>query len=165
MKPKKLLEGKKILIVDDEPDVLESLIELLILCKIDTASSFEEGRQMLEDQNYDMAVLDIMGVQGFDLLKIANSRGTPALMLTAYALTEESLKKSVEGGAAYFAPKEKMADIELFVADVFEAMEKKKNPWEKMLDRLGGFYDKRFKGQNWREEEDKFLKKEINKFV
>jgi len=165
MKPKKLLEGKKILIVDDEPDVLESLIELLSLCKIDTASSFEEGRQMLEDQNYDMAVLDIMGVQGFDLLKIANSRGTPALMLTAYALTEESLKKSVEGGAAYFAPKEKMADIELFVADVFEAMEKKKNPWEKMLDRLGGFYDRRFKGQNWREEEDKFLKKEINKFV
>lgn len=165
MKPKKLLEGKKILIVDDEPDVLESLIELLSLCKIDTASSFEEGRQMLEDQNYDMAVLDIMGVQGFDLLKIANSRETPALMLTAYALTEESLKKSVEGGAAYFAPKEKMADIELFVADVFEAMEKKKNPWERMLDRLGGFYDKRFKGQNWREEEDKFLKKEINKFV
>ena len=165
MKPKKLLEGKKILIVDDEPDVLESLIELLSLCKIDTASSFEEGRQMLEDQNYDVAVLDIMGVQGFDLLKIANSRGTPALMLTAYALTEESLKKSVEGGAAYFAPKEKMADIELFVADVFEAMEKKKNPWEKMVDRLGGFYDKRFKGQNWREEEDKFLKKEINKFV
>ena len=165
MKPKKLLEGKKILIVDDEPDVLESLIELLSLCKIDTASSFEEGRQMLEDQDYDMAVLDIMGVQGFDLLKIANSRETPALMLTAYALTEESLKKSVEGGAAYFAPKEKMADIELFVADVFEAMEKKKNPWEKMLDRLGGFYDRRFKGQNWREEEDKFLKKEINKFV
>jgi len=165
MKPKKLLEGKKILIVDDEPDVLESLIELLSLCKIDTASSFEEGRQMLEDHNYDMAVLDIMGVQGFDLLKVANSRGTPALMLTAYALTEESLKKSVEGGAAYFAPKEKMADIELFVADVFEAMEKKKNPWEKMLDRLGGFYDRRFKGQNWREEEDKFLKKEINKFV
>ncbi|MBW1814132.1 MAG: response regulator [Deltaproteobacteria bacterium] len=165
MKPKKLLEGKKILIVDDEPDVLESLIELLSLCKIDTASSFEEGRQMLEDQNYDMAVLDIMGVQGFDLLKIANSRGTPALMLTAYALTEESLKKSVEGGAAYFAPKEKMADIELFVADVFEAMEKKKNSWEKMVDRLGGFYDRRFKGQNWREEEDKFLKKEINKFV
>ena len=58
-----------------------------------------------------------------------------------------------------------MADIELFVADVFEAMEKKKNPWERMLDRLGGFYDKRFQGQNWREQEDKFLKKKINKFV
>ena len=165
MKPKKLLEGKKILIVDDEPDVLESLIELLSLCKIDTASSFEEGRKMLEDQNYDMAVLDIMGVQGFDLLKVANNQGIPALMLTAHALTEESLKRSIEDGAAYFAPKEKMLDIELFVADVLEAIEKKKNPWERLLDRLGGFYDKKFQGQNWREQEDKFLKNKINKFI
>lgn len=165
MKPKKLLEGKKILIVDDEPDVLESLIELLSLCKIDTASSFEEGRKMLEDQNYDMAVLDIMGVQGFDLLKVANNQGIPALMLTAHALTEESLKRSIEEGAAYFAPKEKMLDIELFVADVLEAIEKKKNPWERLLDRLGGFYDKKFQGQNWREQEEQFLKNKINKFI
>jgi len=165
VKSNKLLEGKKILIVDDEPDVLESLIELLSLCKIDTASSFEEGRKMLENQNYDMAVLDIMGVQGFDLLKVANNQGIPALMLTAHALTEESLKRSIEDGAAYFAPKEKMLDIELFVADVLEAIEKKKNPWERLLDRLGGFYDKKFQGQNWREQEDKFLKNKINKFI
>jgi len=71
----------KILIVDDEPDVLESLIEQLSLCKIDTASSFEEGKQMLEDQNYDMAVLDIMGVKGFDLLKVANNRKIPGTKL------------------------------------------------------------------------------------
>lgn len=165
MKPKKLLEGKKILIVDDEPDVLESLIELLGVCKIDTASSFEEGKKMLENQNYDIAVLDIMGVKGFDLLKVAKSKGTPALMLTAHALTEESLKKSAEDGAAYFAPKEKMGDIELFIADVIEAKEKKKNPWERLIDRLGGFYDKKFQGQNWREQEDEFLKKKTNKFV
>ena len=165
MKSKKLLEGKKILIVDDEPDVLESLIELLSLCKIDTASSFEEGRQMLEHQIFDMAVLDIMGVQGFDLLKVANNQGIPALMLTAHALTEESLKRSIEDGAAYFAPKEKMLDIELFVTDVLEAIEKKKNPWERLLDRLGGFYDKKFQGQNWREQEEQFLKNKINKFI
>jgi DNA-binding response OmpR family regulator len=165
MKPNKLLEGKKILIVDDEPDVLETLIDLLSLCKIDTASSFEEGRQMLEEQGYDIAVLDIMGVQGFDLLKVAVNRGTPALMLTAHALTEESIKKSVEEGAAYFAPKEKMVDIELFVADVFEAIEKKKNPWEKLIDRLGGFYDRRFQGPNWRKQEEEFLKIKSNKLV
>ncbi|RLB94547.1 MAG: response regulator [Deltaproteobacteria bacterium] len=165
MKVKKLLEGKKILIVDDEPDILDSLIELLSSCKIDTASSFEEGRQMLKDQSYDITILDIMGVQGFELLKVANSQGIPALMLTAHALTEESLKRAIEDGAAYFAPKDKMVDIELFVADVFEAVEKKKNPWERLLDRLGGFYDKRFQGCDWREQEDKFLKKKINKFI
>ena len=156
MNLKNILKGKKILIVDDEPDVLESLIELLDMCKIDTASSFDDGKRLLEDQSYDIAILDIMGVKGFELLKIANSRKIPALMLTAHALSEESLKKSAEGGAAYFAPKDKMADIEIFVIDVLTALEMKKNTWEKWLDRLGGFYDNRFHGTNWREKEKKF---------
>ena len=106
-----------------------------------------------------MVILDIMGVQGFELLKVANSQGIPALMLTANALKVENLKKSIEEGAAYFAPKEKMIDIELFVADIFEAIENKKNPWMNLLDRLGEFYDKRFQRSDWREKEDVFLKK------
>ena len=103
MKPKKILTGKKILIVDDEMDVLEQLIELLDMCKIDTASSFEEGKRLLEKEIYDVAVLDIMGVRGFELLEIANSRKIPALMLTAHALSEENLKKSAQEGASYYA--------------------------------------------------------------
>ena len=156
MNSKNILKGKRILIVDDEPDVLESLIELLDICKIDTASSFDDGKRLLEDQSYDIAILDIMGVKGFELLKIANSRKIPALMLTAHALSEESLKKSADGGAAYFAPKDKMADIEIFVIDVLTALEMKKSTWEKWFDRLGGFYDNRFHGTNWREKEKKF---------
>lgn len=156
MNSKNICKGKKILIVDDEPDVLESLIELLDICRIDTASSFEEGKHLLEEQSYDIAILDIMGVNGFELLKIAKNQKIPALMLTANALTEESLKKSAEDGAAYFAPKEKMADIETFVADVLSALETKKNTWDKWLDRLGRYYDGRFQGTNWREKEKKF---------
>ena len=136
--------------------MLESLIELLDMCKIDTASTFEEGKRLLEDQDYDITILDIMGVQGFELLKIANGQKIPALMLTAHALSEESLKKSAEDGAAYFAPKDKMPEIESFVADVIEAMEKKKSPWVKWFDRLGSFYDKRFQGTDWREKEREF---------
>jgi len=34
MSSKDILKGKRILIVDDEPDVLESLIELLDMCKM-----------------------------------------------------------------------------------------------------------------------------------
>ena len=45
---------------------------LLDICKIDTASSFEEGKRLLENNDYDIAVLDIMGVRGFDLLSVAN---------------------------------------------------------------------------------------------
>ena len=156
-----ILKGKRILIVDDEPDVLESLIELLHMCRIDTATSFEAGKKLLENEPYDIAILDIMGVKGFELLKIANDQNVPALMLTAHSLTEESLKKSAENGAAYFAPKDKMIDIEIFISDVFQALNKKKSPWEKMFDRLGGFYDKRFHGTNWREQEKSFWGKKM----
>ncbi|MDA3787259.1 MAG: response regulator [Desulfobacula sp.] len=161
MSSKNILKGKQILIVDDEPDVLESLIELLDMCKIDTASSFEDGKQMLEKHYYDIAILDIMGVKGFELLKIANDHKIPALMLTAHALSEESLKKSAKDGAAYFAPKEKMIDIEIFVADVLTALKMKKSTWEKWFERLSGFYDNRFHGTDWREQEKKFWEQKM----
>lgn len=161
MSSKKKLSGKKILIVDDEPDVLASLIELLDMCRIDTASSFEEGKRLLEDQYYDLAILDIMGVEGFNLLKIANDQKTPVLMLTAHALSEESLKKAAKEGAAYFVPKDKMVDIEIFVADVLKAVEMKKSAWERWFYRLGGFFDKRFHGIDWREKEKEFWQEKM----
>ncbi|MFH1479740.1 MAG: response regulator [Pseudomonadota bacterium] len=161
MDAKKIIEGKRVLIVDDEVDVLDSLIDLLSSCKIDTATSFEDGKRMLESNDYDVAILDIMGVKGFELLKIANSRSIPALMLTAHALSEENLKKSAETGACYYAPKDEMSKIELFVADVIEAKEKNKNPWVKWFERLGSFYDNKFNGPDWREKEKAFWKKKL----
>jgi len=163
MDPKKMLKGRKILIVDDERDILDSLIELLDMCRIDTATTFEEGKRLLENAAYEVAILDIMGVKGFELLDIANKHEIPAIMLTAHALSEESLKRSAENGASYFAPKDEINSIDLFIADVLEAKEKKKNPWVKWFERLGGFYDKRFHGTNWREQEKKFWEEKLKK--
>jgi DNA-binding response OmpR family regulator len=106
MDPKKILRGKMVLIVDDEKDILDLLVELLSMCKIDTASTFEEAKDLLESNYYDIAVLDIMGVKGYDLLAIANEKKVPALMLTAHALSKENLKKSFQEGASYFVPKD-----------------------------------------------------------
>ena len=159
----KIIMGKKVLIVDDERDVLEVLTELLVLCKIDTASSFEEARDLLENYGYDIIILDIMGVRGFDLLEMATKKGIPALMLTAYALTEEDLKKSAESGAAYFVPKEEMSQIATFVADVLEAREKKKNPWIRWMNRLGSYFDVTFTGPGWRKREKEFWDKIMRK--
>ncbi|MFZ7113597.1 MAG: response regulator [Desulfatiglandales bacterium] len=164
MDPEKIIAGKKVLIVDDEKEVLEMLLELLDVCKVDAAQSFDEAKQMLEKNTYDVAILDIMGVRGFDLLEIAKNQGIPALMLTAHALTEENLKKSAEEGAAYYAPKDEMSKIGLFVADVIEAQSKKKNAWVKWFERLGNFYDKRFTGPNWREKEKEFWEKKLSEY-
>jgi DNA-binding NtrC family response regulator len=161
MDAEKIIAGKRILIVDDEQDVLDGLVDLLEICKIDTALSFEEGKRLLEENDYDIAILDIMGVKGFDLLKIANERNVPSLMLTAHALSEENLKKSAKDGASYYAPKDEMKNIVVFVADVIEAMEKKKSPWVRWFDRLGSFYDKKFGGTDWREKERKFWEERL----
>jgi CheY-like chemotaxis protein len=154
----KAIEGKRILIVDDEQDVLDTLTELLRMCKVDAAPSFEEAKRLLETAAYDLAILDIMGVNGYALIPIATARKIPALMLTAHALSEKDLRKSAEEGASYYAPKEKIENIALFIADVLEATEQKKNPWIRWAQRLGGFYEKKFVGTNWREKEKEFLR-------
>jgi DNA-binding response OmpR family regulator len=69
------LKGKKILIVDDEADVLEALCELLDMCEIDCARNLETAEKLLNENHYDAAILDIMGVKGYDLLAIAKVKG------------------------------------------------------------------------------------------
>jgi len=136
MEPEKVIAGKYVLIVDDEQDILDTLIEILDMCRIDTASSFSTAEKMLKKNLYDIAVLDIMGVNGYELLEIANSQNIPALMLTAHASSSDSLNRLAEGGAAYYAPKDKMHELDTFLADIFQAIEDGKSSWERGLERL-----------------------------
>ncbi len=165
MKPEKVIKGKYILIVDDEKDVLDTLVDLLDMCKLDTASTFAEGKRMLEKNQYDIAVLDIMGVDGYELLKIANSHNIPAVMLTAHALSSDNLERSAKEGAAYYAPKDKINDIAYFLADVIKAIDEGKSTWEKMFDRLANYYDKRFHGTDWREKKKAFWDEKLTQIL
>ena len=160
----KIIYGRRVLVVDDEPDVLETLTDLLDKCKIDTASTYEEGKRLLETYDYEVAILDIMGVKGFELLETAKKRNIPALMLTAHALTEESLKRAAAEGASYFAPKEEIDNIARFIADIIEARDDNTNPWVRWFDRLGRFFDTRFVGPNWREKEKEFWEERLKQY-
>ena len=152
------LEGKRILIVDDEPDVLDTLEEVLSLCKVTKANSFEEAEAYLQNQFFDLVILDIMGVRGFDLLKIATEKKLTTVMLTAHALTPENLVKSYQEGAASYFPKEEMSDIESFLNDILQAREKGKNPWIRWYDRMGSFFEKKF-GPDWKKNDKEFWEK------
>ena len=94
-----ILKGKKILVVDDEPDIRETLEDILEECDIETAGTFESAKELLENTRYDAAILDIMGVKGFDLLEIATEKKIPALMLTAHGLNPDNLVGSIKLGA------------------------------------------------------------------
>lgn len=148
--------GKTILVVDDEIDILETLEELLEdMFTVDTASSFEEAVACLKNNTYNVAVLDIMGVRGYDLLEATHTLGIPTLMLTAHALSPDNLKKSIEQGADAYIPKDKMVDISLYVEDVLGSQQKKPKGNFGWYSQLKPFFNGLF-GEGWRGPEKDF---------
>ena len=153
-----LLKGKRILIVDDEPDVLETLEELLPMCEVMKASKFDEAKKLLKTQYFDMAILDIMGVDGYKLLEIANKRDVIAVIVTAHALSPDNIVRSYKEGAASYVPKDEMANITTFLNDILEAKEMGKSFWWRWLVRLStSYWEERF-GSDWQKDHEDFWK-------
>jgi CheY-like chemotaxis protein len=155
-----ILDGKRILAVDDEPDVLtvleDEIGEACPNCRIDKATSYEEAMKKIESQDYDVVILDIMGVRGFDLLDAAVKRKLRVAMLTAHALSPEALKLSFDKKARAYLPKEKLGEIVPFLEDVlsYEYLP----GWKRLMGKLKSFFDAKFEsdwekktGMNWRE--------------
>jgi DNA-binding NtrC family response regulator len=153
-----LLQDKKVLVVDDEPDILEVMQETLRMCRVVTAANFEDAKELLETQYFDLAVLDIMGVDGYGLLRICNRKKIPAVMLTAHAFNPPNLVKSIKEGAASYLPKEEISRIAEFLNDVLVAKATGQNPWGAWQDRLpSSFFEKRW-GAAWRDTDKDFWK-------
>jgi DNA-binding response OmpR family regulator len=157
MEKMNLLEGKKILIVDDEPDVLDTLVDLLDSCDVVKASTFDEAKAALEKQSFDIAILDIMGVEGYSLLDIAKQQKIIPVMLTAHALSPEHTIKSYKRGAALYVPKDKIANIADYLEDVLEAITRNKSTWWRWLDRFASYYDEKFE-KDWQWKDKDFWK-------
>ena len=156
MSDSSLLEGKWILLVDDEPDILEALEELLSMCDIEKASTFEEAKKLLESRNFDVAILDIMGVDGYGLLEIARQRKITAVMLTAHAFSPDHLVRSIKEGAAAYLPKEEITDIATFLIDILDAQKEGRSPWEPWQERLPSSYFEKRWGAAWQDEDKEF---------
>ena len=146
-----ILNEKRILVVDDEPDILESIEEILTMCVLETASDYETAAKLLSTVEYDIAVLDIMGVNGYELLSIAKESGIPSVMLTAHALSANDFAKSMDEGARAYLPKDKLSQIDTFLVDVFEEMDKKYGLLGKWFNRLKEYYENKF-GPGWLDE-------------
>jgi CheY-like chemotaxis protein len=149
-----VLKDKVILVVDDEPDILDTVAEELNMSIVHKAKDYDTALQYLLSYTYDAVILDIMGVNGFELLKASVERGFPTLMLTAHAVTPDALKKSIKLGAVSFLPKERMPDLVEFLEDV--VIDGGKPLWIRFFDKLGDYFNKRF-GPDWKEK-DKFFK-------
>ena len=141
-----MLDGKRILAVDDEPDVLtilkDEILEAAPKCTLGKAMTYEEAIEKLKSQPYDVVILDIMGVRGFDLLDLAVKSNMKVVMLTAHALNPQALKRSFEMKARAYLPKEKLGEVVPFLEDVLE--DEYLPGWRKLMGKLKKFFDSKF---------------------
>lgn len=99
----------KVLVVDDEPDVL-------LLCRVNLeyegydvidAGSGEEALDSLDDAAVDLVLLDVMmpGMDGWEVLKAIKSRpataAIPVIMLTAKAQDRDQIRGWSDGATEY----------------------------------------------------------------
>ncbi len=147
-----VLDGKRILTVDDEPDVLavleQEINDSCPNCQIDKATTYEKGAELINNRTYDIVILDIMGVRGYDLLELAVKRGFRTGMLTAHDLTPAALKKSHDLGARAYLPKDKLGEIVPFLEDILT--QEYKSGWRRLIEKLGPYFSEEFE-PGWRE--------------
>lgn len=152
------LKGKYVLAVDDEPDVLETIEEILSDSNVETAQDYTTALDKIERENYDLAILDIMGVNGIALLEACVKRNIPAIMLTANSMNPKSLVESIKKGAVSYLSKEHLSEIDELINAMLGARERGKPTWKTLFDRLGGYFDRRF-GKNWKDDDPEFWDK------
>ena len=96
----------RILIVEDEPDLLRSLAQALREegYAVDTAADGEDGFYKAENYDYDAVVLDVMlpKLDGWEILKrLRKIKKTPVLMLTARDQTRDRVRGLDSGADDY----------------------------------------------------------------
>lgn len=153
--PKDYLDGLQILAVDDENDILETIEDLLDTASVDCARDFESAHTKIASRSYDLAILDIMGVNGLELLDETVAKGIPTVMLTAHAINPETLMASICKGAIAYLPKETLAELDELLNDLLAAQAAGTPPWKLLFDKLGDFFDDRF-GPDWRSQDEGF---------
>ncbi|MCF8091860.1 MAG: response regulator [Desulfotignum sp.] len=149
------LKDKHILAVDDEPDIIETIQEILETATVDVAKDYETASEKIFNTRYDLAILDIMGVNGIKLLEQCVKRDIPAIMLTANAMNPKSLIESIKKGAVSYLSKEHLSDLDTLIDELMGAKSQGKPTWKLLFEKMGDHFDLRF-GDNWKDENRDF---------
>jgi len=121
-KVKPMSEKKKILVVDDEPSILRTLIDSLEALGYQAAGA-NNGKEALESMNkdsFDLVITDIRMPEknGIDLMKDIKAQypDLPVVMITGYPLAYPPEKAKVEGASGYIAKPFRLNQIDKLLA-------------------------------------------------
>ena len=120
--------SEKVLLVDDEVDFLDTLSERMRTrgMEVSTSSSGAEALKKVEQESYDVIILDLMmpGVDGLEALKILKEKKPElqVILLTGHASVEKGIE-AMKLGAMDFL--EKPADLSQLTDKIKKAQAKK----------------------------------------
>jgi DNA-binding response OmpR family regulator len=122
---------KKIIIVEDQPDVADLLEEMLSVDGYQVIKSHSSGGalSMIRSENPDAVLLDIMmpDVSGLDVLRFMRRepdlQGIPVVIVSAKTLPEDIRTGLEAGAAAYLTKPVDIAKLRGTVAEVLRAAE------------------------------------------
>lgn len=121
---KSILNGKMILAVDGNQGVLQTLEKDILKAAPSSyfykATEYQKATEFFASFTYDLVILDVNLVRGFDLLDQAVNRPfpLPVVMLTAHGLSPEILRRFNEMGVRACLPKEKLSEAVPLLEDV-----------------------------------------------
>jgi CheY-like chemotaxis protein len=104
------LDGRQVLVVDDEPDMLVNVARILRRGHYEcvTAASGEEAMTLFQRRRPDLILTDLRmsGMDGLALLRAVRQHASsvPVVIVTAYA-SEATAQEALAAGASAFLPK------------------------------------------------------------
>ncbi len=123
------LQGRRILLVDDEADTLDACTQILRKdgCLVETATSAQEAVRLLHARPFDLAITDLKmpQVDGLELLK-AIKRIDPEMavvIITGYATVETAVASMKEGAYDYIPKPFTPDELRLVVRNALERQE------------------------------------------
>ncbi|NHV60986.1 MAG: response regulator [Candidatus Verstraetearchaeota archaeon] len=155
------MEEKRILIVDDDEDIVESLSTLLSNAGyvVDVALNGEEAIKKSKEKVYNVALIDVElpDMTGIDLLTKLEERkpATRKIIITGYASLDNAVKALNLGADAYLI---KPVDPEELISTVKKQIEEQENELAITQEKIVKFIETRV-----RELEKEGMAKEENK--
>ncbi|MGO9117837.1 MAG: response regulator [Desulfomonilaceae bacterium] len=137
-----ILEGKRILVVDHEREVLNIVAEALVASEVVIVGNAEEARPLIAKEFFNPAILDTVSASGCDLLQDCQANKLPAAMLTSREVEVRRVNEAMKWGAMSFFPKDELDRLPETIAELLERLEKGKTHWTKPFRRLGAAFRK-----------------------
>ncbi|MGO9117829.1 MAG: response regulator [Desulfomonilaceae bacterium] len=135
-----ILEGKRILVVNNEREVLKMMKEALAASEVITAGDVDEARSLIAKEFFNLAILDTVTSNGCDLLQDCQANKVPAAMLTPRKVEVTRVSEAMKRGARSFFPKDEIHRLPETVVDLLERLEKRKTHGTGFFRRLGSAF-------------------------